>query len=100
MICCVKAGRKYGPEYVQRLRDGVRRHLPEHAKDIPFVCFTDDPVDGVECRPLPANLPKWWPKVSLFSLRQPLVYLDLDIVILGDLTPLLEWQGFGTLKNP
>ena len=100
MICCVKVGTRYGDEYVLRLRDGVRRHLPEYAKDTRFVCFTDKPpVEGVECEPA-IDLPKWWAKLGLYKLKQPLIYFDLDIVILGSLKPLLDWQGFGVLKNP
>jgi hypothetical protein len=95
MICCFKTGTKFGNEYVLRLRDGVRRH-----SDQDLVCFTNDPVPGVDCRPLPVDLPKWWCKIGAYMLGQPLICLDLDIVILGSLQPLLEWQGFGTLKNP
>jgi hypothetical protein len=100
MICCVRTGKKYGDEYVQRLHDGVRRHLPESAKDTRFVCFTNEPVAGVECEPLPVDLPKWWSKLGLYALAKPLLYFDLDIVILGSLQPVLEWDGFGTIKNP
>ncbi len=96
-IACFKKGTKYAPEYVQRLHQGVMRHL---ATDIPFVCFTDDPVDGVDCEPLPVDLPGWWCKLGAYALGEPLICLDLDIVIVGSLTPLLEWDGFGVIKNP
>jgi len=99
MICCVKTGKKYDATYVRRLRDGVRRHLPESAKGERFVCFTNEPVDGVECEPLPVDLPKWWAKLSVFAIGKPLIYLDLDIVIVGSLEPLLKWEGFGVIKN-
>lgn len=96
LICCVRTGDRYGHEYVTRLRDGVARHL-----SVPhnFVCFTDDPVPGVKCYPLPADLPGWWSKIGLFKLKRPLIYFDLDVVITGDLSPLLEWQGFGAIKD-
>lgn len=96
LIACVKQGSKYGPEYVTRLRDGVARHLSRPHR---FVCFTDDPVEGVECHPLPADLPGYWSKMGLFKLKRPLLYFDLDVVITGDLAPLLDWEGFGVLRD-
>jgi hypothetical protein len=96
LVCCVKTGTKYGNEYVTRLRDGVAHHLSTSHR---FVCFTDHPVDGVECHPLPADLPGWWAKIGLFKLQQPLIYFDLDVVITGDLSPLLSWNGFGAIKD-
>ncbi len=95
MICCFKTGTKFGDEYVTRLRDGVRRH---GGGDL--VCFTERPVAGVDCRPLPVDLPKWWCKLGAYALGEPLIALDLDIVIVGSLQPLLEWEGFGSIKNP
>ena len=99
MICCVRTGKKYGPEYVTRLRDGIARHAPKGSKQ-PFICFTDDPIEGVECLPLPVDLPKWWAKLGLFTLGKPLIYFDLDVVVVGSLAPLLAWEGFGIIKNP
>lgn len=84
VVCCVKTGDKYGADYVCRLRDGVARHMGAHQ----FICFTDIPVDGVDCRNLPADLPGWFAKLGLFKLGRPLIYFDLDVVITGDLSPL------------
>lgn len=96
LIACIKTGDKYGPEYVTRLRDGIRRHLKNPHR---FVCYTDNPVEGIDCEPLPANLPVWWAKLGLFRIGRPLLYFDLDVVITGDLSPLLDWEGFGAIKD-
>ena len=95
-IACVKVGRKYSDEYVLKLRAGVAKHLPVAHE---FVCFTDKPIDGVTCRDA-GPLPGWWAKISLFSLGQPLLYFDLDLIIVGDLTPIVEWDGFGIMRDP
>lgn len=91
----------YGAEYVARLRDAVQRHLPL-AHD--FVCLTDRPGDlpaGVCCLPAecpaPMPLPGWWAKVQLFRPGllpegERILYLDLDTLVVEDLTPLAEWQ--------
>ena len=85
-VLCVRFGTRYGREYVERLRNMVRRNLT-----IPyeFVCLTDDkhPIDGVRTIYQPnANYTKgWWHKVHMFDPSLPLVgrilYFDLDIVI-------------------
>jgi len=85
-VLCVKWGRKYGSEWVVRLRNMVARNLSLPHR---FVCVTDAPVVGVECWPLSCDLPGWWQKVGLF---QPgfcpgwKLYLDLDVVITGDMS--------------
>ncbi len=87
-VACVKWGDKYGGEYVHRLRRGVERHL---ARPHRFVCFTENPVDDVECRELPSELPTWWSKVGLFRpgvLDGEVLYLDLDVVLTGSIDPL------------
>lgn len=96
LFCCIKTGDKYGPEYVTNLRDGIARHCSiEHN----FVCFTDKPVDGVRCYPLPADLPGWWAKIGLFKIGRPLIYFDLDVVVTGDVTPLTNIETFSIIKD-
>lgn len=88
-VACVKWGDKYGSHYVTKLRSMCRRHLPTHR----FVCFTENPVDDIECLDLPSNLPGWWAKVGLFRpglFSDDVLYLDLDIVISGDLYGMVE----------
>ncbi|CAM9098739.1 unnamed protein product [Scytosiphon promiscuus] len=72
-VACIRWGRKYGPEYVQRLAAGVRRHLRRSHR---FVCFTDDAnalgeMAGVVVKPLGTagygEWRGWWHKAFLFS---------------------------------
>ena len=49
-VLCIKWGSKYGPDYVNRLHNMVRRHLHRPFR---FVCLCDDragidPVDLLE----------------------------------------------------
>jgi hypothetical protein len=88
-VVCLKWGDKYGPEYVTRLQSMCARYLQVHR----FIAFTDDPVDGVECRELPSDLPGWWAKIGLFRpglLSGNNLYLDLDVVLTASLQPLLD----------
>lgn len=102
-VICMKWGTLYGPEYVNRLHAGVRRHLPALQR---FVCFTDDTrwLDtDIETAPLPTTgAPETadtrWRKLALFrpglaGLSGPTLFLDLDLVIVGDLAALADYPG-------
>ena len=88
-VACVKWGDKYGGNYVRNLQSMCRRHLPSHR----LVCFTENPVEGVDCLPLPSSLPGWWAKVGLFRpdlFVHDVLYLDLDVVITEDLHGMVD----------
>lgn len=80
-VVCLKYGTKYGADYVTRLRNMVARHMPCAHE---FVCYTETPVEGVTCEPLPCELPGWWAKLGLLRAgvaTGPTFYLDLDVVV-------------------
>jgi len=94
-VCCVKWGTKYPSYYANRLRRMVDRHLTAPHD---FVCLTDDPAGldpDIRTIPLPDNYRGFWSKISLFrsDLFEPgrtMLYLDVDVVIVGPLDFLLE----------
>ncbi|WP_076448837.1 glycosyl transferase [Roseivivax lentus] len=109
-IICIKWGTLFGPEYVNRLYSGVRRNL---AGPVRFLCMTDVTRGlhpDIEVLDLPeepfraqmdaalavANRQGAMRKTSLFrrglipNLEGPVLGFDLDVVITGDLTPILE----------
>ena len=104
-VICIKWGSLFGPEYVNRLYAGVRRHL---SLPVRFFCMTEDASGfhpDIEVLPLPvepfhdrmnaalavANRQGAMRKVSLFKpglipdLKGPLLGFDLDVVITGSL---------------
>jgi hypothetical protein len=100
----MKWGTKYGPEYVDRLYGMVRRHL---RGDFRLVCLTDR-AEGirseVQCLPipdlaLPEGIPeRGWKKLTTFAadlhgLKGTALFLDLDVVIVDDITPFFEQPG-------
>jgi hypothetical protein len=107
-VICMKWGAKYSPDYVNRLRSMVARHLPHPHR---FVCFTGDAkgIDpAVEIAPLPGvHLPdglpeRGWRKLGTFHaplpapggpLEGPTLFLDLDLVVVDDLSPFFEHPG-------
>ncbi|WP_368183994.1 glycosyl transferase [Aestuariibius sp. HNIBRBA575] len=111
-VACIKWGTLFGPEYVNRLYSGVRRHIRGPVR---FICMTEHAQGihpDVEILPLPvepfhdamnaalavANRQGAMRKVSLFrpgliaDLEGPVLGFDLDVVITGDLTPILELE--------
>jgi len=101
----MKWGGKYGADYVNRLYGMVARRL---AGPFGFLCLTDDAAGvrpEVTCAPIPA-LPAYptspergWAKIAAFSptlaplLPGPVLYLDLDVVIVGGLDALFDLPG-------
>lgn len=97
----VRVGTRYSVEYVEKMRNMIRRHC---RSDHRIICLTDQPeqVEGVTM--LPASLPKWWSKMLLFDPRVRgqgrCIYFDLDTVICGDLSPLIHLETqFGICAN-
>lgn len=95
-IFTFKWGRKYGPEYVNRLYGGLLRHI-----DVPFnfTCITDDTAGlRTEINTIDYNTfdPFPYPKDMLFT-REKLVllnhstadhnmWIDLDVLVHGNIT--------------
>lgn len=96
-VACLKTGTFYGPEYVNKLYNMVKRNLT-----IPFrfTCITEDPKgisSAVEIIPLPYNgLSGWWNKVQIFRedvfKEGTVLFLDLDLVILKNIDRLFTYE--------
>ncbi len=101
LILCMKWGTRYGADYANRLYRAVA--LGMMGQPFQLVCFTDDAeglMPAIDARPLPAfdGVPdhlanKPWRKLSLWRtdlgedlLGRDALVLDLDLVVLGDLT--------------
>lgn len=107
-VACVfvKGNYPYTPEYVIRLRRMVQWHLPRQFR---FVCFTDQPEN------IPAHAGRsggwietiripnfgleqaYWHKVQVFNpahgLSGRVLFLDLDTLIVDDLSPLVDYPA-------
>lgn len=114
VILSMKWGTLYPAIYVNVLYRACRAHL---AGNFRFVCLTDDATGlapGIEPLPIPdiGCTPEHyrrgaWPKLSVFlnplhDLAGRAVFIDLDVVILGDLAPFFALEGplFGVGGGP
>lgn len=102
-IVTLKWGDRYPSIYVNRLRNAVARNL---TRPFRFHCFTDDPTGlrpDVLAHPLPPiELPEshqrtTWLKLGLFmkglaGMEGDCLFLDLDLLITGNIDCLFEYQ--------
>ena len=92
IACVYKTGGDFTAEYVHRLAANVHEHTTQPYR---FVCLTDsDEKFACETIALTENLPGWWSKLELFKhFWGRTVYFDLDTVIVGNIDPLLDYEG-------
>ena len=96
-VVCLKHGSKYSSEYVNKLYSMCKRHL---TVPFEFVCFTDDlrDIDSniKTIRLKEIGVSGWWYKPMFFDKDFPLdgtlLYMDLDIVISGNIDNLFTYQ--------
>lgn len=98
--CVLRSGGIYDHFHVNRLRMHVARHLKVPHR---FVCLTDVSLPFVETVPLIHGWPGWWSKLELFrpdALSGRVLYLDLDVSIVGDLAPLADFPAdFAAIRD-
>jgi hypothetical protein len=102
VACVLKSGGDYRPEHVAALREGVGRHM--RRTPYRFVCFTDNPKSVSACSepiPLTQGWSGWWSKLEMFDgrLTGPVLFFDLDTVIVGPLDDLALGHSFTVLRN-
>jgi hypothetical protein len=104
-VICISWGDKYGPPFINRLYAMVKRNI---TPPFTFTCFTDSRAElnpEILCEDLPpldvqmpVNTKGIWPKARLWGptlgqLKGPVLFLDLDLVIVGSLDDLFTVGG-------
>lgn len=99
VVCVLKSGSYYTPEWVEKLHRGVDKYMTIPHR---FACLSDVPVNCVRI-PLKHDWPAWWAKIELFrrgAFKLPALYLDLDTVITGNIDSLADIDhDFAMLRN-
>ncbi len=96
VVCVYRPGNGFTDDYVTRLRDGVKKFCKAPHN---FVCLTHQNLTGIECIPLTASRKGYWNKLEIFRkdlFDGPVVYLDLDTIIVEDITAMLTYPHFFT----
>jgi len=88
-------GGPYGIEYANKSYAMLKRHLD---REFDAYCITDAPEGLISeitpIQPLISGVEGWWNKLFFFSKFMPdgyILTLDVDVVIVGDLTPVIEY---------
>lgn len=78
----------YRAEHVQWLARQFQRFAPRHD----FACLSDQQVPGITTIPLLHGWPGWWSKIELFREDfGPAFYVDLDVVVVGDMSEMIVY---------
>jgi hypothetical protein len=93
-VFCLYFEGKYSPDYIKKLHNGLKRNC-----DVPFefICYSDTTVDADQVITLPKDTPiqQHWHKLKFFDKEftgeGDIVVLDIDQVIVNNITPMLNW---------
>lgn len=96
VACVLRSGGDYDIDYIDRLQHDLKRHTP----DAELICLSDVPVPCARI-PLKHDWPGWWAKIELFrAIEGPVLYIDLDTLVMGDVSPLMDYEHtFTALPN-
>ncbi|MGO4350743.1 glycosyl transferase [Rhizobium sp. BE258] len=105
-VICISWGTMFGPAYINRLYAMVARNI---TPPFTFTCFTDsreglhpeilcEDLPPLNIPSLPVNTPGIWNKSRLWgptlgNLKGSVLFLDLDLVIVGSLDAFFEVGG-------
>lgn len=88
VLTVLKSGGDFKPEHVVRLHDQWSKWGPV---DSSFMCLSDMELPSHICaEKLMMGWPGWWSKIEAFTIPGPVLYMDLDTTIVGDLQPFCE----------
>lgn len=99
VVCVLKSGGDFSIKHVLALYEQVRRNV---RGPFDFYCLTDTPFkhSRIVCLKLRNHLPGWWSKMELFAHFDRAFYMDLDTVVLADISDMLEYhRGFRALTD-
>ncbi|MFN4804763.1 MAG: hypothetical protein ACK46A_08250 [Akkermansiaceae bacterium] len=102
-VICLKWGKRYGSEYVNKLYTMVQRNTK---RPLRFICITDDNsglIESIETRPMPAfELPDIFRysgfrrmflfKESLYDLTGDVLHLDVDLLVTGSIDDFFDYK--------
>lgn len=97
-VVCWRWGKLFEPHYVSRLRNMLARHLH---RDHELICVTDDPrsippgirtvrITELQNTPRCRRRMKQYDREFAGSLGTRILSIDLDVVIVDDITPLVD----------
>ena len=78
---------EFTANHVYKIRDMCLKYITEHE----FYCLTDcNKITDVNTIPLVDDLQGWWSKLELFKISGPVLYLDLDVIIVNNIDDIIN----------
>ena len=74
-----------------------KRQCDEHHPGVPFVCLSDEPIEGVKFIFMRYDWPGWWGKIELFEHFNNALFFDLDTVLLQPVWDILDHNPKGLM---
>ena len=85
IVTVLRTSETYNRKYVEMLHSQCQQFAP----GIEFVCISDDPlVPGYS--KMQHDWPRWWPKIEMFKISGPVLYLDLDTTLVKDIRNVID----------
>jgi hypothetical protein len=85
IVTVLRTSDSYKKEYVDLIYNQCKTHAP----NLEFVCISDDEsVPGYQ--KMEHDWPTWWPKIEIFKIKGPVLYLDLDTIVVDSLDYMLN----------
>ena len=75
--------------YKRKYAEMLHSQCQQFAPGIEFVCISDDPLVPGYVK-MEHEWPRWWPKIEIFKIPGPVLYLDLDTVLVKDISKIIE----------
>lgn len=98
-VCVLKSGGDFDEIYVEKLRWQIFQNFTFPHQ---FTCLTDMMKEVGACaKPLIHDLPGWWSKFEIFNIPGPVLYLDLDNIIVKniDFLEMLNTRDFPRIMS-
>jgi hypothetical protein len=85
IVTVLRTSNEYKRDYVEAIFDQCKKFAPLSE----FICISDDEkVPGY--LKMEHDWPRWWPKIEIFKIKGPVLYLDLDTLIVSDIQNILN----------
>lgn len=84
IVTVLRTGAEYKVNHAIALYEQCKKHAP----GVDFICISNDSsVPGyIEMK---HDWPSWWCKMEIYTIQGPVLYMDLDTVVLRDITSIL-----------
>jgi|ETNvirnome_6_100_1030635.scaffolds.fasta_scaffold12562_4 hypothetical protein len=79
-------GTSWKPEHAYKIQDMCNKYISDHT----FYCLTNETDLNCNMIPLEHDWYGWWSKMELYKIPGPVLYFDLDTIILDNIDNIIQ----------